>query len=74
MKPPPDPYYRHRIPAEVISYAGCTPCSASAREMLKFSWPSGALSSATLVQEVRPDLCHSVAPPRSAARRQVVFV
>jgi hypothetical protein len=48
MKPPPDPHYRHRFSAEIISHAGwLITCSASASETLSSFWPNAVSSSLT---------------------------
>ena len=77
MKPPPDPHYRHRFSAEIISYAVWLyhVFSLSLRDVELLLAERGIRrllrDGATLVQEIRCEFRRPPAPPPAAARGQV---
>jgi transposase-like protein len=75
MKPPPNPHYRHRFPADLISHAVWLyhVFSLSLRDVELLLAERGIIVSyetvrPALVQEIRSEFCQPTAPPPSAAR------
>jgi transposase-like protein len=76
MKPPPDPHYRHRFPAEIISHAVWLyhVFSLSLRDVELILAERGTRlprNGATLVHEIRRDFRRSPATPPATTRGQV---
>ena len=74
--PPPDPHFRHRVPAEIISHAGWffLVFSLSMRDVELLLAERGVIVSyetvrALVRQEIRPELCQPPAPPPARTRR-----